>query len=71
MMEGTKYFLLRQKERLHPFCHNVYLTKHYVETTFFRLAHEFSEDDLLKVFDMYQDSFVVVPKETILAEISL
>ena len=67
----TKYFLLRQEERYHPLCRDVYLTIHYTETDYFSQAHAFSISELLNVPDKLQDKFVVVPEAKLLAEVQM
>ena len=57
---ANKYYLLKQKERLHSVCHNIYLTKHHTETALISQAHAFTEQEMLAVPDSLQDKFVVV-----------
>ena len=68
---ANKYYLLKQNERLHSVCHNIYLTKHHTETALISQAHAFTEQDMLAVPDSLQDKFVVVEEQKYKAKMQL
>ena len=68
---ANKYFLLKQNERLHSVCHNIYLTKQHTETALISQAHAFTEQEMLAVPDVLQVKFVVVEEHKLKAEMQL